>query len=44
VFGVAGALATIAGMALIHIVVFPAHGLSANEPAMNAVKSVLFWF
>jgi membrane protease YdiL (CAAX protease family) len=43
-FGVAGALAMVAGIALIYIVVFPALGLSANEPAMSAVKSMPFWF
>jgi uncharacterized protein len=44
VFGVAGALAMVAGMALIYIVVFPALGLSASEPTMSAVKAMPFWF
>jgi uncharacterized protein len=43
-FGVAGAFAMVSGTALIYIVVFPALGLSANEPAMSSVRSMPFWF
>lgn len=42
--GVGGALAMVAGMALIYMVIFPALGLPANEPATVAVKSMPPWF
>ena len=44
VFGVAGALATIAGMALIDMWSSLLMACQQNEPAMNAVKSMPFWF
>jgi membrane protease YdiL (CAAX protease family) len=43
-FGVAGAFAMVAGMALIYMVIFPALGWSTNESAMVAVKSMPVWF
>jgi uncharacterized protein len=44
VFGIAGAFAMVAGMALIYMILFPMLGLSTNEPTMAAVKALPFWF
>ena len=44
VFGIAGAAAMVAGMAAIYIVIFPALGLSANEPMTASIKSMPLWF
>jgi membrane protease YdiL (CAAX protease family) len=42
-FGVLGALVMVGGMAFIYIVIYPALGLSANEPGMAAVTALPFW-
>jgi membrane protease YdiL (CAAX protease family) len=44
VFGIAGAFAMVAGMALIYMFLFPMLGLSTNEPTMAAVKAMPLWF
>ncbi len=44
VFGGLGALVMVGGMAFIYLVIFPALGLSPNEPGTVAVKALPFWF
>lgn len=44
VLGIVGAVAMVAGMAAIYLVVFPALGFSANEPATAAIQAMPFWF
>jgi uncharacterized protein len=44
VFGALGAFVMVGGMAFIYLVIFPALGLSPNEPGTVAVKALPFWF
>ena len=44
VFGALGALVMVGGMAFIYLVIFPALGLSPDEPGTAAVKAFPFWF
>jgi membrane protease YdiL (CAAX protease family) len=44
IFGIAAATAMVAGIAAIYIIVFPALGLSANEPMTASIKSMPLWF
>ena len=43
-WGVGGAVAMVAGMALIYLVIFPALGLPAEEKQMGEVKGLPLWF
>lgn len=43
-FGALGALLMVGGMALIYLVLFPALGLSPNEPGTAVIKALPFWF
>jgi len=43
VFGVLGAFVMVAGMAFIYLVIFPALGLSPNEPGTVAMIALPFW-
>lgn len=43
-FGALGALLMVGGMALIYLVLFPALGLSPNEPGTALIKALPFWF
>ena len=43
-FGALGALLMVAGMAFIYLVLFPALGLSPNEPGTALIKALPFWF
>lgn len=43
-FGFMGAVVMVGAMAFIYTVIFPALGLSPNEPGMVAVKALPFWF
>lgn len=42
--GLAGAIVMVAGMAVIYLVIFPALGLSMNEPATVALRATPLWF
>lgn len=44
IFGIIGAVVTIAGMAAIYMVIFPALGLSTTEATAIAIKSTPLWF
>lgn len=43
-YGLAGAIAMVAGMAFIYVVLFPMLGLSSNEPTMDVVNAMPLWF
>ncbi len=43
-WGVGGAAVTVAGMAFIYLVIFPALGLPAEEKQMGEVKALPLWF
>ena len=44
VFGIVGAVVMVAGMAAIYTVIYPALGLSMNEPTLAAVTATPLWF